>query len=177
MAMATGNRWTRDELLIALNLYHKLRFEQFDQRQPVIIEVAERLGRTSGSVAMKLSNLASLDPALKLRGIRGLEGASQLDRNVWDEFHAAPAEFIPLSQERFDGLFVDAENETTEAIPGTGIRLLLSTRLRSFLPDEAVKQSFEAHQGQALQLPDDASPPDAGFLAEHRKRFSIIKGR
>jgi hypothetical protein len=120
--MAARIRWTRDELLIVLNLYHKLRFGQFDQRQPVIIEVAERLGRTPSSVAMKLSNLASLDPALKLRGIRGLEGASQLDRDVWDEFQAAPAEFIPLSQERFDSLFVDAENETTEVIPGTGIR-------------------------------------------------------
>jgi hypothetical protein len=120
--MAAGNRWTRDQLLIVLNLYHRLRFGQFDQRQPVIIALAERLGRTPSSVAMKLSNLASLDPALKLRGIKGLEGASQLDRDVWAVFHAAPAEMIPLSQERFDGLFVDAENETTEVIPGTGIR-------------------------------------------------------
>jgi hypothetical protein len=36
---------------------------------------------------MKLSNLASLDPALKLRGIKGLAGASALDRTVWTEFH------------------------------------------------------------------------------------------
>jgi len=263
--MAAGKRWTRDQLLVVLNLYHKLRFGQFDQRQAVIIDLAARIGRTPSAVAMKLSNLASLDPALKLRGIKGLEGASNLDREVWDEFHAAPAEFIPLSQERFDGLFVDAEHETTEVIPGTGIRrvtrpptgatetvrptkqrrgqcyfrdavlnnydnrcavtglpvrelliashilpwrdheaerlnvrngialnrlhdaafdqglitfddelrLLLSTRLRSFLPDDAVKQSFEAHQGEPLQLPDDAIPPDAGFLGKHRKRFAI----
>lgn len=263
--MAAGNRWTRDQLLIVLNLYHKLRFGQFDQRQPVIIALAERLGRTPSSVAMKLSNLASLDPALKLRGIKGLEGASQLDRDVWAEFHAAPAEMIPLSQERFDGLFVDAENETTEVIPGTGIRriarpptgdtetvrptkqrrgqhyfrdavlnnydnrcaitglpirelliashilpwrnheaerlnvrngialnrlhdaafdqglvtfddglcLLLSTRLRSFLPDASVRHSFEAHEGQVLQLPEDAVPPDAAFLAKHRVRFQF----
>lgn len=74
---------------------------------------------------MKLSNLASLDPALKLRGIEGLKGASQLDRDMWDEFHAKPDEFVPLSQEHFDALFVDAENETTEVIPGTGIRRAL----------------------------------------------------
>lgn len=120
--MASGKRWNRDELMVVLNLYHKLRFGQFDQRQPVVIDLAERLGRTPSSVAMKLSNLASLDPALKLRGIKGLEGASQLDREVWDEFHADAAEFVPLSQQRFDALFADDDTETTEVIPGTGIR-------------------------------------------------------
>lgn len=120
--MAAGNRWTRDQLLIVLNLYHKLRFGQFDQRQPVIIGLAKRIGRTPSAVAMKLSNLASLDPALQLRGIQGLKGASNLDRSVWDEFHENPAELVPLSQERFDALFTESENESTEVIPGTGIR-------------------------------------------------------
>lgn len=120
--MAARIRWTRDELLIVLNLYHKLRFGQFHQHQPVIIDLAQRLGRTPSSVAMKLSNLASLDPALKLRGIEGLKGASQLDREMWEEYHAQAADMVPLGQERFDALFVDAEHETTEVIPGTGIR-------------------------------------------------------
>ncbi len=115
-------RWTRDQLLIVLNLYHKLRFGQFDQRQPVIIDLANRIGRTPSAVAMKLSNLASLDPVLQLRGIEGLKGASNLDRNVWEEFQQNPAELVPLSQERFDALFTESESETTEVIPGTGIR-------------------------------------------------------
>jgi hypothetical protein len=120
--MAARNRWTRDQLLIVLNLYHKLRFGQFDQRQPVIIDLAKRIGRTPSAVAMKLSNLASLDPALKLRGIDGLKGASELDRMMWADFHENPAELVPLSQERFDALFVETEMETTEVIPGSGIR-------------------------------------------------------
>jgi hypothetical protein len=65
-----NKKWDRDELLIVLNIYHKLRFGQFDQRQPVIIDLARQMGRTASSVAMKLSNLASLDPALQLRGIK-----------------------------------------------------------------------------------------------------------
>lgn len=120
--MAAGIRWTRDQLLVVLNLYHKLRFGQFDQRQPVIIDLATRIGRTPSAVAMKLSNLASLDPALKLRGIRGLEGASNLDREVWDEYHANPADMVPLGQERFDALFAETEGDTTEVIPGMGIQ-------------------------------------------------------
>ena len=122
MPRATSVRWTRDQLLIVLNLYHKLRFGQFDARQPVIIDLAKRIGRTPGAVAMKLSNLASLDPALKLRGIRGLPGASNLDRELWQEFHDNSAELVPLSQERFDALFTESANETTEVVPGIGIR-------------------------------------------------------
>ena len=70
--MAEPRRWTREELLVVLNLYEKLRFGQFHSRQPVIIEVAEKMQRTPGSLAMKLSNLASLDPKLQARGIVGL---------------------------------------------------------------------------------------------------------
>src|SRR5947207_2664489 len=44
-AMASGKRWTRDELLIALNVYHKLSFGQLHARNPVIIQVARKLGR------------------------------------------------------------------------------------------------------------------------------------
>ncbi len=115
-------RWTRDELLIVLNLYHKIPFGKISSRQPVIIDLASRMGRTPSSVSMKLGNLASFDPVLQLRGIVGLPGASNLDRIVWEEFHENPAELVPLSQERFDALFTESENESTEVIPGTGIR-------------------------------------------------------
>src|SRR5437016_512000 len=67
--MAIRKRWNREELLVMLNLYHKLRFGQFDARNPVVIALASKLGRGANSLAMKLGNLASLDPALKLRGI------------------------------------------------------------------------------------------------------------
>jgi hypothetical protein len=120
--MAAGKRWTRDQLLIVLNLYHKIPFGKISSRQPVIIDLASRMGRTPSSVSMKLGNLASFDPVLKLRGIVGLPGASNLDRSVWEEFHENPAELVPLSQEHFDALFVEADSETTEVIPGTGIR-------------------------------------------------------
>jgi putative restriction endonuclease len=120
--MAAGKRWTRDELLIVLNLYHKLRFGQISSRLPAIIDLANKMGRTPSSVSMKLGNLASFDPVLQLRGIRGLPGTSNLDREVWEEFHANPSELVPLSQEQFDALFVDARSETTEVIPDIGIQ-------------------------------------------------------
>lgn len=79
--------WSRDELIVAMNLYCKLPFGQLHQRNPVIIALAGKLGRTPGSVAMKLCNLASLDPVQQARGISGLTGAGAADRAVWDEFN------------------------------------------------------------------------------------------
>jgi len=57
------SRWTRGELLLALNLYFETPFGKQHRGYPPIIELAERLGRSPSSVAMKLSNLTSLDPA------------------------------------------------------------------------------------------------------------------
>jgi len=120
--MPAARRWTKNELLIALNLYHKLRFGQMHGRQPAIIDLAKKLGRTSNSLAMKLCNFASLDPALKLRGIRGLAGASNLDRSVWQEFHETPEESIPASEEEFRKLFRVPPNGSLEVNPQEGIK-------------------------------------------------------
>ncbi len=102
------------------------------------------IGRTPSAVAMKLSNLASLDPALKLRGIKGLAGASILDRAMWEEFHANPAELVPLSQERFDSLFIGSEEETTEVVPNIGIRRF--TRPRS--SETEILRTVKQRRGQ-----------------------------
>jgi putative restriction endonuclease len=115
-------KWTREELLVALNVYHKLTFGQLHARQPVLIDLAKKLGRGPNSVAMKLCNFASLDPALKLRGIRGLEGASTLDRAVWEEFHGQPNDLVPISEEAFRSLFEADTNSELEVLPGQGIR-------------------------------------------------------
>lgn len=121
--MAAGKRWTRDELLVALNLYHKLTFGQFHARQPVIIEAAEKLGRNGNSLAMKLCNFASLDPALKLRGIKGLDGASALDRSVWNEFHSHLNEAAPASEQALRDLFEVGEDSEIEVLPKVGIQV------------------------------------------------------
>jgi hypothetical protein len=121
--MATGRRWTRDELLVALNLYHKLTFGQLYARQPAIVALAQKLGRGANSVAMKLCNFASLDPALKLRGIRGLEGASALDRTVWKEFHSNLNEMVPASEEALRRLFGVDEGNEIEVLPREGVRV------------------------------------------------------
>ncbi len=121
--MASGKKWTREELFVALNLYHKLNFGQLDARQPVIKALAEKFGRGPNSLAMKLCNFASLDPALKMRGIKGLSGASALDRSVWQEFHDNPEEAVPASEESLRQLFEVDENADLEVLPKEGMRV------------------------------------------------------
>lgn len=122
--MATPRRrWTREELLVALNLYHKLTFGQFHARQPAIIALAGKLERTPDSLAMKLCNFASLDPALAMRGIRGLAGASQLDRHMWEEFHADLADAVPASEEKLRALFSVPPGAEVEVVPKKGIQV------------------------------------------------------
>ncbi len=121
--MPLSKKWTRDELLVVLNLYHKLTFGRLHSRNPVVIEMAEKLGRGANSVAMKLCNLASLDPALKLRGIKGLSGASALDRSTWNEFHTDLNESVPASEEALRALFGADESSELEVLPKEGVRL------------------------------------------------------
>ena len=121
--MATGKRWTRDELLIALNIYHKLSFGQLHARNPVIVDVARKLGRPPGSLAMKLCNLASLDPALRVRGIRGLTGASDVDRHVWDEFHKQIDTLAPQSEEALRQFFSQNKTAEIDVVKNEGVRV------------------------------------------------------
>ena len=62
MAKAPAVKWTREHRLIALNLYCKLPFGKLHKDNPIIKEVAAKMGRTPSSLAMKLCNFASLDP-------------------------------------------------------------------------------------------------------------------
>lgn len=86
LLMPTRRRWTRGELIKALELYRRLPFGQISETTPEIIALAEELDRSPGSVGLKLANFASLDPAQKARGITGMPNCSDLDREVWAEF-------------------------------------------------------------------------------------------
>jgi len=60
--------WTRDELILAINLYCKTPFGRIHVRNPEIIELAKLLDRTPGFVSYKLANFASIDPSLNRKG-------------------------------------------------------------------------------------------------------------
>lgn len=79
--------WTREELILAINLYCKTPFGKIHRNNPKVIELAKLIGRTPNSVSFKLVNFASFDPSLKARGIKGASNASKLDLEIWNEFY------------------------------------------------------------------------------------------
>ncbi|MCC2637824.1 MAG: putative restriction endonuclease [Moraxellaceae bacterium] len=97
------SNWTREQTLVALNLYCQMPFGKIHKGNPIIIEMANRIKRTPSALAMKLVNLASLDPAIIESGRVGLSGASALDREVWGDFQEDPDKIAYESQ-----LVVDA---------------------------------------------------------------------
>ncbi len=79
--------WTRNELIIAFNLYCRIPFGRIHLRNPEIIDLANALGRTPSSVSWKLANFARLDPTLQKRNIRGASHGSKAEEEIWNEFH------------------------------------------------------------------------------------------
>ena len=85
--MSARRRWTRQELLVALALYHRTPFSKTRKDNPEIIRVANAIGRSPSALAMKLGNFGSLDPDITGTGRSGLQNASAADREVWREMH------------------------------------------------------------------------------------------
>jgi len=81
-------RWTREQTIIAFNLYCKIPFNKVTSSHPEIIKISKIIGRSVNSVKMKIGNFGSFDPELKKRGIVGLVNASRLDEIVWNEFNS-----------------------------------------------------------------------------------------
>ncbi len=106
--------WTREHRLLALNLYHKLPFGRLHKTNPAIVEVAQRMGRSANSLAMKLTNFASLDPILQARGIRGLDGASKADQEQWQEFKERLDVLAPESECLLQNLLQAPEDSAIE---------------------------------------------------------------
>ena len=82
-----NDQWTREELIVAFNLYCKIPFGRIHIRNPQIIELAEAIGRTPSAVSWKLANFARLDPSLKKRNIKGASHGSMGEEEVWKAFN------------------------------------------------------------------------------------------
>jgi putative restriction endonuclease len=79
--------WTREELIVAFNLYCKIPFGRIHYRNPELIDLAKAIGRTAAAVSWKLANFARLDPALKKRNIVGASHGAKSEIEIWNEFN------------------------------------------------------------------------------------------
>jgi putative restriction endonuclease len=90
--------WTRDQLLVALRLYMRTPFGRLHGKNPEIVLLANRIGRTANALAMKASNFASIDPNLQRKG---LLNSSQADKEIWAEFESNATQLANDAEEAY----------------------------------------------------------------------------
>ena len=86
MADRNGIKWNREETILAYELYCRTPFSRISQNNPEIRKLAELMGRTPGSVGLKMHNLAHYDPELQKRNIVAMAHGSKLDGEIFNEF-------------------------------------------------------------------------------------------
>jgi predicted restriction endonuclease len=140
-------QWSPEELLVAFRLYCRTPFGRLHQRNPEILELSRKLGRTPSAVAMKACNFASLDPVQKARDIKALENVSQADRRLWERFQRNPEEVASEAEAAYaevtgrDAQPLETELETPEG-PSEISRMVRTRRVQAFFRD-AVLISYE----------------------------------
>jgi 5-methylcytosine-specific restriction protein A len=141
--------WTRDELILALDLYFD--HPTPDQTHPEVIALSEILNRfwaqaggttsdtlrNPSGVSMKLSNFQRFDPKFQGRGAKGLANGGKLDLEVWNEFSGdrarlrAVAHAIRTALDQTPGLVARGdESEDAEAAEGAVLTRLHHYRER-----------------------------------------------
>lgn len=108
--MPAKNLWTKEELILAFNLYLKIPFGKMHSTNKDIIHLANLIGRTPGSIALRLVNFASVDPVLKARGIKGMTGGVNIVQPIWDEFFNNQEELVFRSEQ----ILAEKENTSIE---------------------------------------------------------------
>ena len=147
--MATGH-WTKEQIKLAFHLYCQLPYGRIHGRNPEIMALAKVIGRTSDAVAMKMLNIASIDPAITNTGRAGLGNASALDSAVWDEFHsdwerlAVECQLLrqQLDKNSIDELELETDEFSSEDFTGETRQILTTQRIKQHFFRRAVLSSY-----------------------------------
>lgn len=103
--------WSRDELILALDLYLKNRESPPGKTNPMVVELSQLLNimgrrvedrqedfRNPSGVYMKMMNFRSLDPIFTASGKKGLTSIGEGDRVVWRQFSEKPEELSAAAE-------------------------------------------------------------------------------
>jgi putative restriction endonuclease len=143
MSKALYKSWTREELILAINLYCKTPFGKIHYRNPKIIELANVLGRSHGSVSYKLANFASIDPSLERKGASNY---SKLDKETWEEFFNDWDKMAFESEQKLIKIYGESINlENEQNIPeGKTKESIVKTRVNQSFFRQMILTSYDS---------------------------------
>ena len=130
--------WTREQIIVALNVYCKIPFKNSSARHPLIQEYAKLLGRTPAALNLKIGNLGSFDPVLRAKGIVGLGHTSKMDELVWNEFFENPEKLAYESEK----IIADLRHQTLEESTAIDLSDLPKGSERTVIARQRINQQF-----------------------------------
>lgn len=132
------NNWSKEETIIAFNVYCKIPFKNSSKTNPTIIKYAKIIGRSPSALNMKVGNFGRLDPELKKQGITGLVNGSKLEEDVWNEFNGNWEKLAFESEE----LIAKFQNKTIEENEEFNLDDLPEGKERETIVKTRVNQNF-----------------------------------
>ena len=104
--MPSNPNWTYEEAVLLHALYR--RAPNAELQHPAVAQLSQLLNQTAGlrgvtpsdtyrnctGVAMRLRNIAAIDPAYLTRGLRGLSEGPRIDKVVWARFAEDPVALV-----------------------------------------------------------------------------------
>lgn len=130
--------WTREQTMIALNVYCKIPFKDSNKNHPLIVKYAKLIDRLPSALNMKIGNIGRLDSKLKERGIVGLKHGAKMEEEVWKEFREHPDRFAFESEQ----LIASYEKKSIEQSMQIDIDKHIVGEEREALVRQRVNQSF-----------------------------------
>jgi hypothetical protein len=151
----TGNNWTRSESVAGLMAYAETYGQPISQLSgSPVARIALTIGRAVSSVYAKVMNFRSLDPRAENRGMLG---AGDMDRAVWDEFFDVATSTIRANEleQEYSRLWAMSWDEGTvppEAVSLTQILDDEAKRLEDFSL-EHLMEKYAALRDQSTTRP------------------------
>ena len=162
--MARNPPWTRDELILALDLYHRVGRKHEGPAHPDVIALSEALNRlpiheghgeatfrNPSGVAMKLGNFLAHDP--EYAG-SGLSRGNRLEAVVWAEFSSNPSRLSSVARAIIaagpEATEAPAEDGDSEAVGGSILMRVHRGRERSRKLANRRKENALKEQGALI---------------------------
>lgn len=136
--MARNDIWTKEETIVAFNVYCKIPFKSSSKTNATIIKYATIIGRSPSALNMKVGNFGRLDPELKKQGITGLVNGAKLEEEVWNEFNG---NWEKLAYES-ELLIAKFQNKTIEELVDFDLQDLPLGKEKETIIKTRVNQSF-----------------------------------
>lgn len=169
-----GSLWTREQIILAFDLYCRIPFRQTKASNPLVRRLAALIGKTPAAVARKLGNFGAFDPVLASQNIFGLAHGSKLDRQIWDEFHDDWSTLVGIAHQLRQRL---GENGVESVCPfvrpsGPSTRLVaVEQRVHQYFFRDAVLSSYD------LRCCITSLPITQCLIAAHIVPWSVDKDR